>query len=160
MSAHTDFLTKTKQSNMNQLTKSQIIQIEAAIGRCKKEIAEISGKDVDITYYIKADKLQEVSPDEIVDIVCEHLAINVEDIYKKTRKRDISYARHLCVTLCLEYCKLSLGQLGRYFGGRDHSTMIHSRDSFYDMVSIYEDNRRDYEIVKSRINSRLIAQEI
>ena len=45
---------------------------------------------------------------------------------KKSRKAEIALARQLSMYLCRDLLGASLNKIGLFFGGRDHSTVIHA----------------------------------
>ena len=49
-----------------------------------------------------------------------------EDLKGKKKDRFISHPRQIAMYLCREHLGSSLPQIGRDFGGRDHSTVIHA----------------------------------
>ncbi len=69
---------------------------------------------------------KEITVDLIKEMVSEFFGIDVEKLGSKTRKQDIATARHLSIYFSKEYTKNSLKSIGSYFGGRDHSTILHS----------------------------------
>ena len=54
------------------------------------------------------------------------ITIKVFDIKSKRRTRDISKPRQIAMFLCREHTKSSLPEIGRQFGGKDHTTVIFS----------------------------------
>lgn len=63
---------------------------------------------------------------QIMKTVAARLKISPEDILGSERKADFVLARQLAMYLCRKRLGLSFPELGRLFGGRDHSTVIHS----------------------------------
>ena len=63
----------------------------------------------------------------LVDTCCEFFAITRKQLFGRSRKRCIVEARQTCMYLMRKY-KLygSLKEIGRFFGKRDHSTVIHA----------------------------------
>jgi len=69
---------------------------------------------------------REVSIDFIQKTVCDYFEVPLEKLKEKTRKRQIVQARQLSMFLVKNFTKNSLKTIGKHFGGRDHSTVIHS----------------------------------
>jgi hypothetical protein len=77
-----------------------------------------------------------------------------EEIFSPSRKRARVLARQTCMYLLDKYRAGTLEQIGRMFGGRDHSTVIHSKnaiqniidveDAFYDKVALVEERLVEY----------------
>ena len=83
----------------------------------KKELKDI----IDIS-----DK--KISLDLITKVVCEYYNISKDDILSKRRTKNIAYPRQICMYLSRELTDNSLPTIGEYYGGRDHSTVIHGYD--------------------------------
>ena len=49
-----------------------------------------------------------------------------KDLVGKSRKAEIAQARQLSMYLCRDVLGVSLSKIGLFFGGRDHSTVIHA----------------------------------
>jgi len=77
---------------------------------------------------------REVSIDYIQKTVCEHFGVPVEKLKEKTRKRQVVQARQLSMFLAKNYTKNSLKVIGKHFGGRDHSTVIHSCQAIQNLL--------------------------
>ena len=85
------------------------------------------------------DKTNQVTPQRIQEIVVAHFRIKIEDLVSKRRTRNVTVPRQLAMYLCRELTDWSLPKIGEFFGGRDHTTVIHA----YEKVNRerQEDNR-------------------
>jgi|688.fasta_scaffold02437_18 chromosomal replication initiator protein len=63
---------------------------------------------------------------DIAKAVAQHFQIKLADIRGTTRKANLVRMRGLAMHLCRQLTSLSLQQIGHYFGGRDHSTVLHA----------------------------------
>lgn len=63
---------------------------------------------------------------EILNLVSSRYNVRLSDLQGKKRSRSIAFPRHICMYLARELTPLSLEEIGGYFGGRDHSTVIHA----------------------------------
>jgi chromosomal replication initiator protein len=72
--------------------------------------------------------------DLIILAIEDYFKIKFSDLKRKTRKRNIVYPRQLCMYLLCIHTKLSLKYIGELFGGRDHTTVIHSRELIMDLL--------------------------
>lgn len=73
-------------------------------------------------------KPRPVTAEFIQEIVGAFYNIRIEDFKAKKRNRAISFPRQIAMYLSRELTDLSLPQIGKAFGGRDHSTVIHAHD--------------------------------
>ena len=70
------------------------------------------------------DKNKNFTISTIMKTVAVHFEIKVSDLKSKSRSRQISIPRQIAMYLCREYTKFSLPDIGRQFGGKDHTTVI------------------------------------
>lgn len=67
-------------------------------------------------------------------IVYDIFEISKEQIKSKTRKREVVNARRVVAYLGYKYTNWTLAKIGLELGGRDHSTVIHARESLNDLI--------------------------
>lgn len=67
-----------------------------------------------------------ISPELIMQEVASYFGLTLQDLTSPARRRSIVQARHVAMYLCRTLTDLSLPQIGSLFGGRDHTTVLHS----------------------------------
>ncbi len=67
-----------------------------------------------------------VSIDKIQKVVAEKFDIRISDIKKGGRSRAVSHPRQIAMYLSRHLTNHSLMEIGEYFGGRDHTTVLHA----------------------------------
>jgi chromosomal replication initiator protein len=67
--------------------------------------------------------------EKILEIVSEHFRMSIEALKGPSRKKELVFARMMAISLIAELTPLSLKAIGQLIGGRDHSTVIHARDT-------------------------------
>lgn len=67
-----------------------------------------------------------LTADQIIDEVCSHFGVGREDLLSAGRRHKLVFARQVGMFLCRTHLGLSFPELGRIFGGRDHSTALYS----------------------------------
>jgi len=77
---------------------------------------------------------KEVDIDKIQRSVSAYFSVSVNDLKDKTRKKEVATARQVAMYFAKEYTDYSLKQIGQYFGGRDHSTVIHAVQCVHNMI--------------------------
>ena len=75
---------------------------------------------------IKNSESRRATPEHITKLVCDRFSLSEDDIFSKKRSHDISYPRQISMYLLRELTDLSLSTIGQYFGGRDHTTVLHA----------------------------------
>jgi len=58
--------------------------------------------------------------------VCKHYNLSLADMLSSRRTANIVRPRQVAIYLCKEFTPLSLMQIGRKFGGKDHTTVLHA----------------------------------
>lgn len=118
-------------SNVREL-EGVIISLVAQSTLNKKSIDIKLVKDVIRQFVSHAEK--EVSVENIKQLVAAHFNVPVEKLHSKTRLREVVMARQLSMYLAKNYTNSSLKTIGDSFGGRDHSTVIHSLKTVQDIM--------------------------
>ncbi len=88
----------------------------------------------------------------IVDIVAEHYDLTSQEIFSKNRTAKIAYARHIAVYLCKKVLGMSNTEIGKSFGGRDHTTILNSINRIEKEIKtdpVLEDN---IKMIEKKIN--------
>ncbi len=102
----------------------------------RKEIDMDLAKSIIKNYVQNAHK--EITVDYIKEIVAQHYNLAVESLSAPSRKRQNVEARQLAMYLSKQHTKASLKGIGEKFGGRDHSTVIHSCKTAQDLMDTDE----------------------
>ncbi len=119
------------QNNIREL-EGAMISLLAQSSLAKKEIDLELAKKV-LKNFVKT-TTKEVTIDTIQKMVCEYFNISYDKLLAKTRKREIVQARQITMFLAKKYTKNSLKSIGEHFGGRDHTTVIHSCQTVGDLM--------------------------
>lgn len=91
--------------------------------------------------------------DDIINAVCTYFRIPKNDIVSKKKTKDVVEARMIAIYLVNELLSLPLVTIGQIFGGRDHTTIIYSRDKMISAMSKNNDIARKVKDVKALLNS-------
>jgi len=75
-----------------------------------------------------------ITVENILRVVTGHFGVRVSDLQSKRRTRSIVLPRQICMHLARALTPLSLEEIGGYFGGRDHSTVIHADEKIRRMT--------------------------
>ena len=83
---------------------------------------------------IEEDRNEGITPEDIIKTVCEYFDITKQDIIGKKKSKDIVEPRMIAIYLINEILEIPLVSIGKIFGGRDHTTIMHSRDKISDEI--------------------------
>lgn len=81
----------------------------------------------------------------IEDVICEHYGIGYDSLHENTRKRNIVKLRQFAMYYMLEHKTGSLQAIGDYFGGFDHTTVLHSKQVILDVAAVDAEYREEFE---------------
>jgi chromosomal replication initiator protein len=63
---------------------------------------------------------------QILDAVTKYYNVRLSDLQSKKRHKSIAFPRQVCMFLARRHTRYSLEEIGGYFGGRDHTTVLHA----------------------------------
>jgi chromosomal replication initiator protein len=95
----------------------------------------------------------EIPPALILEETARYFGLSVDDLVSPSRSRPLTTARHVAMYLLRECTAMSYVRIGEFFGGRDHSTVLHG-------VTKIDKNMRDREPVYRHVQelSRTIRE--
>ena len=94
-----------------------------------------------------------LSINTIQHAIASEWGITVEGLKSKTRTKTLTIPRQAAMYLCRELLGLQLVEIGNAFGGRDHSTVIHSLERASSLLETDTDFRTRVESVKQMLES-------
>lgn len=92
----------------------------------------------------------------IQKIVSEYFQITVEDIRSKKRSSNISFPRQIAMYLCRNMTSESFPKIGTEFGGKDHSTVMHSVEKIEQEIKVNPDLAKIIEKLKKDIGDGVV----
>jgi chromosomal replication initiator protein len=110
---------------------SSVRELEGALNRIAA-YAMMTGRDIDVAFVeeVLANVLRanqrRISIDEIQTQVAEHYRIRKAEMTSARRAREVARPRQVAMYLSKQLTPKSLPDIGRRFGGRDHTTVIHA----------------------------------
>ncbi|WP_026489265.1 chromosomal replication initiator protein DnaA [Butyrivibrio sp. XBB1001] len=141
--------------------KSNIRELEGAYN---KIIAYSRLNNVDITLenamealkdIIYPDKSKVITPQLIIDTVCEQYGSKKEDIFSKRRNSEIVLPRQVIMYLCREHTDASLEEIGKLLGKKDHTTVMSGINKIKKQMTFDEELNKNLDIIMKKINPSL-----
>jgi len=111
--------------------KTNIRELEGCLIRLGAQ-ASLTGKPIteDMAKDILKDIIEEddrpVTPEQIQKLVSEHFGLKVSDMKAKKRTKEVAIPRQIAMYLSKRSTELSLNDIGKHFGGKDHATVIYA----------------------------------
>ncbi len=93
----------------------------------------------------KTEFKDDLSPEKIMNIVCDYFNISYQDIVGKKKNKEIVEPRMIAIYLISELLNLPLVNIGKIFGGRDHTTIMHARDKITDQL---KSNKKTQSVIE------------
>lgn len=87
----------------------------------------------------------------IQEAVLEQFDVDASDIHSKRRSRSIVVPRQICMYLARRHTEMSLGEIGAYFGGRDHTTVMHAIDKIGKVVETDANVRKRLDRIEASL---------
>ncbi|MGR3572833.1 chromosomal replication initiator protein DnaA [Brevirhabdus sp.] len=121
--------------------------------------AELVGREItlELTQDCLADILRasdrKVTIDEIMRKVSEHYNIRLSDLLSPKRTRTIARPRQVAMYLSKQLTSRSLPEIGRRFGGRDHTTVLHAVRKIEELKSIDNQIAEDVEMLRRMLEA-------
>ncbi|MBN9543799.1 MAG: chromosomal replication initiator protein DnaA, partial [Alphaproteobacteria bacterium] len=92
-----------------------------------------------------------VSIELIQEKIAAYYKIKVTDILSSSRERKLARPRQLAMFLCKKHAQASLIDIGRKFGGRDHTTVMHALKQIENLLATDNDLMNDLSLVERTI---------
>ncbi len=145
------FIANKVKSNVRELegTLVRLIAISSLRGLpISKMLAQDAMKNI-----IDAETAEGITIERITKMVANHFDLALEEIKSKNNSRDIALPRQVAMYLCKRLTKHSFPEIGRAFGGKHHTTVMHSVDKIENLIK--ED--RDFHKVISEFIDNLCS---
>ena len=94
---------------------------------------------------------EEITPQAIIGAVAGYYRLNKNDLTGKSKKKEIVIPRQICCYLMCELLTLPLISIGKELGGRDHTTILYSRDKVEEMCRVNDKIAKDVDDIKNVI---------
>lgn len=139
--------------------KDNIRELEGAYNRViglsqllREDITIASAKN--ILKDIISDNDQAIAPERIRTIVAQHFKVKLADIDSPKRNVEITLPRQIAMYLCRITTDLSLNNIGKLFGNRHYSTVIHAVEKITKDLNHDEELKTHLEIINSKLQSK------
>ncbi len=141
--------------------KSNIRELEGAYN---KIIAYSRLNNVDVTLenamealkdIIYPDKSKVITPQLIIDTVCEQYGTKKDDIVSKKRNADIVLPRQVIMYLCREHTDASLEEIGKLLGKKDHTTVMNGINKIKQKMTFDDELNKNIDIIMKKLNPSL-----
>ncbi len=126
------FLASSASSNIREL-EGMLIRLGAFASLTGSEISLIMAREV--LKDIIVEKTRDITVEMIQKHVADHFKIKVSELKSEKRHKALVIPRQIAIYICRDLTKASYPEIGEKFGGKDHSTIIHSTKKIEKLVT-------------------------
>ena len=119
-----EYIATKVSSNIREL-EGALIRV-TAYANLNRSVVDISLAQNVLRDIVDEDQDNTTSPTDIIVSTAEYFKLTVDDLYGSSRSQQIAQARQIAMYLCREKTKLSLPNIGKLFGNRDHTTVMYA----------------------------------
>lgn len=145
-----EYIAKNIKSNIREL-EGALNKIMAYANLEKSEInlplAEKVLKDI-----ISPNQKRIVTPELIIDIVAEHFDLSPADLTGNKRNSKVVFPRQIVMYLCRHMTEVTLKNIGKVLGGRDHTTIMNGINKIEAELETSESTKEIIDILQKKIN--------
>ncbi|MGN6210103.1 chromosomal replication initiator protein DnaA [Asticcacaulis sp.] len=94
-----------------------------------------------------------VTVDEIQKLVSDHFGLKQADLLSERRTRSVARPRQVAMWLCKQHTTRSYPDIGRRFGGRDHTTVLHAVKKVEELLQADDQIARDVEALTRKLRN-------
>ena len=145
-----EFLAHRISSNVREL-EGALTRIAAHASLVGREITIDSAAEL-LSDLLRASSRQ-ISIDEIQKQVAAHYDVRVAEMFSARRARNIARPRQVAMYLAKTLTSLSYPEIGRRFGGRDHTTVMHAVRSIEGLINTDDGINEDVQLLRSLLSS-------
>jgi chromosomal replication initiator protein len=134
--------------------KTNVRELEGVLIRLQAQ-ASLSGAEISLEmakHELKTQVPEEGSNftiENIQNAVVKHFHLKIPDLKSATRARPIAVPRQIAMYLIRKYTGLGYKEIGQYFGGKDHSTIMHGCKKIENELETDSNIRDDVEAIQN-----------
>ena len=131
---------------LSERVDTNIRELEGAVNKLYS-FANVTGQPINVAFAreVLPDLFQKrrgaPSMEDIIEVVTGHFGVRLTDLQSKKRTNQIAYPRQVAMFLARKITRHSLEEIGGFFGGRDHSTVLHAVRKIEGQTEADEDAR-------------------
>ena len=142
------FIAGKVRSNIRELEGS-LVRLVAISSLRGVPISKMLAQDA-IKNIVDSDQPEGITMDRIAKMVASHYKLTVEELKSKNNSRQIAVPRQVAMYLCKRLTKHSFPEIGRDFGGKHHTTVMHSVEK---IDALSKDDRNFHRVISDLIDN-------
>ncbi len=141
---------------ISRISKRSIRELEGNLNKVKM-FSELQGKDINLELtrrvLLTHDDTTNLTVEDIQRLTADHFRVRTADLKSKNRSKPLVVARQSAMYLIKKYLDKSLVDIGRSFGGKDHTTVINAIRKIENQLPKDPDLKKDLEELETRIHN-------
>jgi chromosomal replication initiator protein len=144
-----NYIAETIQSNIRELEGAlNRLMVYCQLNNTRPTLEQVKGILVNV---ITPPKKRGVSAKRIIEIVADFYNVTTEDLLKQSRKKEYVKPRQIAMYIIRKELETSLPSIGDFFGGRDHTTVIHAIDKIENWIKDKSGLKQEIDLIKDKI---------
>ncbi len=143
------YIAETIQSNIRELEGAlNRLMVYCQLNNTRPTIDQVKSILVSV---ITPPKKRGVSAKKIIEVVSDFYNVTPEDLLKQSRKKEYVNPRQIAMYIIRKELETSLPSIGEFFGGRDHTTVIHAIDKIDRIIKERSSLKQEIDLIRDRI---------
>ncbi|OGE80817.1 MAG: hypothetical protein A3H72_03650 [Candidatus Doudnabacteria bacterium RIFCSPLOWO2_02_FULL_48_8] len=143
------YIAETIQSNIRELEGAlNRLMVYCQLNNTNPTIEQVKSILVNV---ITPPKKRGISAKKIIEVVADFYNVSVEDLLKQSRKKEYVNPRQIAMFIIRRELETSLPSIGEFFGGRDHTTVIHAVDKIERHMKERNSLKQEIDLIKDRL---------
>jgi chromosomal replication initiator protein len=143
------YIAETIQSNIRELEGAlNRLMVYCQLNNTRPNIEQVKNILINV---ITPPKKRGVSAKKIIEIVSDFYNVSPEDLLKQSRKKEYVNPRQIAMYIIRKELETSLPSIGEFFGGRDHTTVIHAIDKIERVIKERSGLKQEIELIRDRL---------
>lgn len=143
-------------NHIARISKRSIRELEGNLKKVKI-YSELQGLSIDYDLVKKIlshhESQSTISLEEIQKLVADHFKVKMTDLKSSTRAKPIVVPRQIAMYLIKKFLDRSLVDIGKAFGGKDHTTVMNALERVQHLQATDQDIMKDIEELEQRIHN-------
>lgn len=137
---------------------SNVRELEGALNKLIM-FSKLENRDIDLSLAKEAlkDVISpiepiKITPEYILDVVCDQFNISPDDVCSKKRNAEIVLPRQIIMYLCRKYTDAPQIKIALLCGKKDHTTVIHAEEKIKELIDVDEYTKNTIDTIIKKIN--------
>ena len=136
--------------------KTNIRELEGSLVRLKA-VSELMNVEIEVDLVKEqlmlpnSENEKEITIEHVAKATAQYFRLPLADLKSKGRNQDITKARHVAMYLARKVVNAKQQEIGAFFGGRDHSSVIHAVNTISDKVKTDSTLSKDINAIESNL---------